>query len=542
MGSDILNIGKSALSAAQVAIAVTGNNIANASTAGYNRQYITQAAAGSQDMGFGYVGKGTDVTSVQRVFSALLAKQVNTSQASSSALTAYSTQIETINNMLADSSAGLSPAMQEFFDSVQDLATTPGDSATRQALISNSEALASRFQSMSSQLDEVEASVNSQVSSSVSLINSYAKQIAALNDSIEQATNSTGNAPNDLLDQRDLLVSELSKQIKTTVVQQGNSYNVFVGNGLPMVVDKQSYSLGTTANPTNNERLEVTYIGSSGNGTILGENSLSGGTLGGLVEFRNETLDPARNQLGLIAVSLTQTFNAQHAAGTDLDGNAGGNFFTPITPTITANANNTGNADFSASYSDVSAMTSSDYSISYDGTNYTIKRLSDNTSTSVTGFPTTVDGVTINLDSGAMASGDSFLLQPTAKAAGQVEVAISDVDAIAAGTSSESGDNTNALLLAALQTNKTVGGSKSYEEAFAQLVSQVGNKTNEIRVTSAAETALLEDAQAQMESNSGVNLDEEAANLLRYQQAYQSAAKVMQIASEMFDTLLSISQ
>ncbi|MCB5207489.1 flagellar hook-associated protein FlgK [Methylovorus mays] len=542
MGSDILNIGKSALSAAQVAIAVTGNNIANASTAGYNRQYITQAAAGSQDMGFGYVGKGTDVTSVQRVFSALLAKQVNTSQASSSALTAYSTQIETINNMLADSSAGLSPAMQEFFDSVQDLATTPGDSATRQALISNSEALASRFQSMSSQLDEVEASVNSQVSSSVSLINSYAKQIAALNDSIEQATNSTGNAPNDLLDQRDLLVSELSKQIKTTVVQQGNSYNVFVGNGLPMVVDKQSYSLGTTANPTNNERLEVTYIGSSGNGTILGENSLSGGTLGGLVEFRNETLDPARNQLGLIAVSLTQTFNAQHAAGTDLDGNAGGNFFTPITPTITANANNTGNADFSASYSDVSAMTSSDYSISYDGTNYTIKRLSDNTSTSVTGFPTTVDGVTINLDSGTMASGDSFLLQPTAKAAGQVEVAISDVDAIAAGTSSESGDNTNALLLAALQTNKTVGGSKSYEEAFAQLVSQVGNKTNEIRVTSAAETALLEDAQAQMESNSGVNLDEEAANLLRYQQAYQSAAKVMQIASEMFDTLLSISQ
>jgi flagellar hook-associated protein 1 len=542
MGSDILNIGKSGLSAAQVAIAVTGNNIANASTAGYNRQYITQSESSSQDTGFGYLGKGTDVTSVQRVFSALLAKQVNTSQASSSALTAYSTQIETINNMLADSSAGLSPAMQEFFDSVQDLATTPGDSATRQALISNSESLASRFQSMSSQLDEVEDSVNSQVTSSVSLINSYAKQIAALNDSIAKATNSTGNAPNDLLDQRDLLVSELSKQIKTTVVEQGDSYNVFVGNGLPMVVDKQSYSLGTAANPTNNERLEVTYVGSSGNGTILGQNSLTGGTLGGLVEFRNETLDPARNQLGLIAVTLTETFNTQHAAGTDLDGNAGGNFFTPITPTITANSKNTGNADFSASYSDVSAMTSSDYTISYDGTNYTIKRLSDNTSTSVTSFPTTVDGVTINLDTGTMASGDSFLLQPTAKAASQVEVAISDVDAIAAGTSSASGDNTNALLLAALQTSKTVGGSKSYEDAFSQLVSQVGNKTNEIRVNSAAETALLEDAQAQMESNSGVNLDEEAANLLRYQQAYQSAAKVMQIASEMFDTLLSISQ
>jgi flagellar hook-associated protein 1 len=646
MGSDILNIGKSALNAAQIGISVTGNNIANASSAGYNRQVISQSAAPSQNVGFGYLGKGAQVTSIERVYSALLAKQVNVSQARSTELTTYSSQISSINNMLADSSAGLSPALQDFFDSIQDLTNNPGSASSRQAMLSSSEALASRFQSLNSRLTEMQNSVNSQLNSSTSLVNSYAQQIASLNDSITKAIGSTGNPPNDLMDQRDLLVSKMSSQIKTTIVQSGDSYNVFVGNGLPLVVDKESYSLSVVNSPTDSTRLEVAYSGKGGTPIILGENSVTGGVLGGLIQFRNNSLDTTKNQLGQIAVSLTETFNAQQKLGLDLNGNAGVNYFNTITPTIRSNGNNTGNAVLAGSFTDASAVTTSDYSLTYNGgTNYSVKRLSDGTTTSFTSMPITIDGVSISVSSGTMNSGDSFLIQPTADAARQISVALTGTDQIAAAspliaaknssntgsgaisnltvnsaymaspfssaltltydsgtgnlngfpatepvtvktssgatttyaagaavpftagatytvagvsftmggtpsngdsftltpsTGSSAGNNTNALLLAKLQTAGTVSGNKSYEAAFAQIVSAVGNKTSELQVTGAAETTLLEQAKAEMESNSGVNLDEEAANLLRYQQSYQAAAKVMQIASQMFDTLINI--
>ncbi|MCB4812338.1 flagellar hook-associated protein FlgK [Methylovorus menthalis] len=646
MGSDILNIGKSALNAAQIGISVTGNNIANASSAGYNRQVIAQSASASQNVGFGYLGKGTQISSIERVYSDLLAKQVNISQARSTELSTYSSQISSINNMLADSSAGLSPALQDFFDSIQDLTNNPGSASSRQAMLSSSEALASRFQSLSSRLTEMENSVNSQLSSSTSLVNSYAQQIASLNDSITKAIGATGKSPNDLMDQRDLLVSKMSSQIKTTIVKSGDSYNVFVGNGLPLVVDKESYNLSVVNSPTDSTRLEVAYSGKAGTPIILGENSITGGTLGGLIQFRNHSLDTTKNQLGQIAVSLTETFNAQQKLGLDLNGNAGVNYFNTITPTIKSNGNNTGNAVLAGSFTNASAVTTSDYTLTYNGgTNYSVKRLSDGTTTNFTSMPITIDGVSISVSSGTMSTGDNFLIQPTADAAKQIDVALTSTDQIAAAspligaksssntgsgaisnltvnsaymgspfssalmltydsgtgnlngfpateavtvksssgatttyaagasvpytagatytvagasftmggtpnngdsftltpsTSSSAGNNTNALLLAKLQTASTVSGNKSYEAAFAQLVSQVGNKTSELQVTGAAEATLLAQAQAEMESNSGVNLDEEAANLLRYQQSYQAAAKVMQIASQMFDTLINI--
>lgn len=649
MGSNILGIGKSALAAAQVGISTTGHNIANASTPGYSRQVVLQAAAQAQNFGSGYIGQGTEISTVTRVYSELLAKQAVSSQAASSSSDAYSREIGTIDNMLSDASAGLSPALSDFFSSVQDLSASPSDTATRQTMLSNAQSLANRFQSTSNSLNEISDSINTQLTSSVSLVNTYAKQIASMNNLIEEAISADGNTPNDLMDQRDQLVLELSKEIKTTVVTQGNgSYNIFVGNGLPLVVGADSFALTTTASPTDASRLEVAYQ-SNNKTTILGTESLSGGAIGGLVKFRAESLDTVRNQLGQIAVTLAETFNTQHEQGLDQNGDPGGVLFSIPDPVATSNSNNTGTATVTSKIVDGRAITSSDYRLQYDGTNYKITRLSDKTVQSFTSLPQTLDGLSFSLASGTMNAGDDFVIRPTQNAANTFKLAINDSSKLAVGgsalsstatatntgtatistpvadstysasplasafgltyntgvpgtltlapaaqpvtvtsggtsttyaagtpvtytsgatitvgslsfaitgtpsngdqftitpnTTNAASDNRNGLLLASLQSQGTINNSKtSYSSAFGQLVNSVGNKTRELKVTGAADARALEQATAAVQSESGVNLDEEATNLMRYQQAYQAAGKMMQIASQLFDVLLHLNQ
>lgn len=651
MASNILSIGKSALNAAQIGLSTTGHNIANASTPGYTRQVVVQAAAQAQNFGYGYIGQGAEVTGVMRVYNDILARQMISLQSTSQAYSTYGNQLNAIDNMLSDETAGLNPAMNDFFASVQALATKPNDIPSRQTMLSNAQALVNRLNSMDSRLNEIEDGVNSQLSSSVSLVNSYAKQIASLNDIIEQSISTTGNMPNDLMDQRDQLVSELSKQIKTTVVSQNQgTYNVFVGNGLPLVVGKDAYNLTTTTSPTDPSRIEVAYQSASKT-TVLGASSLAGGAIGGLVQFRAESLDVVQNQIGQIAVALAGTFNAQHAQGLDRNGDPGGLLFNIPAPVATSNSANTGNGVLSAQIVDPSAITSSDYKVQYDGSNFIVTRLSDQTAQTFSSLPQTLDGLTISQLSGTNNAGDSFLVRPTANAASTMSLAITDVNKLAVGgpvlasalgsgntgtgaisalkvdstyagspltgtlnftynsglpntltlapstqavtvtyggvsttypagtpvtytsgatisvggtsfvlsgtpangdqfdispsTSTGASDNRNGLLLAGLQSGGNVAllGSNSkntYTTAFAQMVSSVGNKARELTVTGEAEVKALEQATAAMQAESGVNLDEEATNLIRYQQAYQAAGKMMQIASDLFDVLLQI--
>ncbi|MDP1657763.1 MAG: flagellar hook-associated protein FlgK [Methylotenera sp.] len=651
MASNILSIGKSALSAAQVGLSTTGHNIANASTLGYSRQVVVQSAAQSQNFGYGYVGQGTEISAVTRVYNEILAKQVVSSQSVSAGINAYSTQLNSIDNMLSDAAAGINPAMNDFFGSVQDLSANPSDIPTRQSMLSNAQSLVNRFQSASSRLNEIRDSINTQLTSTVSLVNTYAKQIASLNDVIDKAISATGNPPNDLMDQRDQLVLELSKQIKTTVVPQNQgSYNIFVGNGLPLVVGADTYALTTASNPTDPSRLEVAYQ-SKTKTTILGVDSLPGGTIGGILQFRAESLDAVQNQLGQIAAVLAETFNSQHAQGLDLNGKPGGALFTIPAPVVSSNSDNTGNAIVNSQIVDARSLTSSDYRLQFDGSNYKITRLSDKTVQSFTSLPQTLDGLSFSQASGTMNAGDDFVIRPTQNAATGIKLTITDASKLAVGgpalssttnianagtatissptasssyssspmvgalgltynsgmpgtltlapssqpvtvtsggtsttfpagaavtytsgatitvgglsfaisgtptngdqftitpnTTNGPGDNRNGLLLAGLQGQSTVqstgsNSKTSYSSAFSQLVNNVGNKTRELKVTGAAEAKVLEQATAAMQSESGVNLDEEATNLLRYQQAYQAAGKMMQIASQLFDVLLQL--
>ncbi len=653
MASNILSIGSSALNAAQIGLSTTGHNIANASTPGYNRQVVVQAAAQAQNFGYGFVGQGAEVTGVQRVYNEILAKQVISTQSASSAYDAYSAQLNSIDNMLSDTTAGLNPAMSDFFGSLQELASKPSDIPTRQTVLADAQALINRFNSIDGRLNEIREGVNTQLSNSVGVVNTYAKQIASLNDIIEKSISTTGNTPNDLMDQRDQLITELSKQIKTTVVSQGQgSYNVFVGNGLPLVVGKDTYNLTTVTSPTDPTRVEVAYQTTSKT-TILGASSLAGGTIGGLIQFRNESLDQVQNQIGQIAVALAGTFNQQHMQGLDKNGNPGGALFNIPAPVTTSSSENTGSGVLTPSIVDPSAVTSSDYRVQYVGGNYLVTRVSDQNVQTFSSLPQTVDGLSISQASGTMNNNDDFLISPTKNAASTMTLAFKDVNKLAVGgsvlssaagagntgsgsmsaltagstytsspltgtlsftynsglpntltlapstlpvtvtyggvsttypagspvtytsgatvavgsvsvvlsgtpangdtfsisptTSANTGpsDNRNGLLLANLQTGNNVAliGSNtknSYATAFSQMVSGVGSKARELNVTSQAEAKALDSVKASMEAESGVNLDEEATNLIRYQQAYQAAGKMMQIASDLFNVLLNL--
>ncbi len=633
MATSILSIGQSALAAAQAGLSTAGHNIANASTPGYSRQVVVQSTAQAQNFGYGFLGQGTQISTVQRVYSEFLGVQVQSAQASKSGLDTYNTQIKQINNMLADPMAGLSPSLQDFFSGIQTMASNPSNVPARQTVLSSADTLAGRFHSLAGQLNEMSQGVNSQIQSSVSAINSYAQQIAKLNDSIGNAQRSTGQPANDLLDQRDQLILDLNKEIKATVVKQSDgSYNVFIGNGQPLVVGTKTSTLVGVASATDLSKTVVAYQSSNGNTISLSESSLVGGQLGGLVEFRSKTLEPAQNALGRVAIGLASTINAQHSLGQDLNGNMGGALFTLPSPAVSANTGNAGLATVTASISDAGALTTSDYRLQYDGSNYTLTRLSDNTATTFApgALPQTVDGVTLNVST-TPAAGDSFLIRPTANGASGIGVAISDPALLAAaapiraaatsgntgsgtisagsvnsppppnanlqqavtitftspttynvtgtGTGNPTGltytpgatisyngwsatlsgtpaagdsftvapntggvgDSRNALLLGDLQTANTLGnGTTTYQGAYSQLVGEIGNKARELEVTSSAAGNLLSQATLSVQNQSGVNLDEEAANLLRYQQAYQAAGKVMQIASQLFDVLLSI--
>lgn len=633
--ADIASIGISGLNAAQLGLITTEQNISNASTPGYSRQQIVQSANAGQATGSGFLGTGVSVSTVQRVYSDFIQSQLLQQQAQSNQLSNYYTQIQQINNVIADPTAGLSPALQNFFSAVNGVANSPSSQAARQTMISNGQALTNTFQSINQLLTNMNTSVNQQMQSSISNINSYAQQIANLNQSIAVASaNGNGQPPNDLMDQRDQLVSQLSQEVQVTVAKQTDgSYNVYIGNGQSLVVGDQAFSLTTLPSQSTPGQLDVAY--QTGNTTVrLPTNAIQGGNLGGLIAFRDQTLIPTQNTLGQIAIGLGTTVNAQQSLGQDLNGALGTAFFNVPSPVVTANSQNTGSAAVSTSITSVSALTGSNYTLSYNGTQYSLTRLSDNKVTTSSTLPMSVDGLNISLTSGTMNAGDSFLIQPTVNGAQGLSVAITDPNKIAAAvpvtaaasssntgtatvnnpsvntppppnpnlqdtvtitfnnppstfnvvdtttgstlasnvtytsggnisyngwTTSISGtpltndvftisananatlDGNNALAIANLQTSNTMtGGTSTFAGVYANLVGQIGAQTNQLQVTSQAQSNLVNQTVQAQQSVSGVNLNEEAANLIMYQQAYQAAGKAIQTANTMFSTVLSL--
>jgi len=648
MATSIFGIGVSGLNAAQAGLLVTGHNITNAATDGFHRQEAVQGTQTPQETGAGFFGKGVTVDTVRRAYSQFLDNALLQAQTQGAYLETYGAQIRMIDNLLADPTSGLSPALQSFFSGVQDVASNPASIPSRQQMLSLGESLVSRFQTFSARLTEMRYGVNRQISDTVSEINTLAGNIARVNQQIIQLQTGDNRQANDLLDERNALLTDLNKLVRASVVEQSDgSINVFIGNGQSLVLGTQTYALAAGPSAADPQDYGVFYI-QGGARIELRPSSLRGGTLGGLFAFRSETLDVAQNQLGRVATVLAQTFNDQHRLGQDLNGALGQDFFTVPAAAVVGNQNNVGTAAIAAANTDVGALTGSDYRLQLIGGSWTLTRISDGTQTTFAGFPQTIDGVTLSLTSGAASNGDSFLIQPTRNGARDIGVVISDTTKIAAAApvraatdlanvgkatisagvvtdttnaafatpsaltppiliqftspttysvfdntnpaapalleagiaydpaanndvfptpgaldygyrisltgaavagdrftvgynTSGVADNRNALLLAGLQTVNTVGnGTANYQSAYSQLVAQVGNRAREIEVQGKAQDTIVTQTQAAQQSLSGVNLDEEAANLIRYQQAYQASGKVLQVAATLFDTILEL--
>ena len=639
MSNSMFYTGLSGLNAAQAALVTTGHNTANVNTPGYNRQTAQIASAGGANTpGVGFFGNGAKVVDVSRSYDQFLTSQLNQAQSANQSLTTYSTQISQIDNLLANQTAGLAPQLQTLFSHVQAVANNPADPSARQQLISSSQALANQFRSMDQYLTGLNANVNDQVSGSVGQINTYAQQIASLNKQVALiGATSGGQAPNDLLDQRDQLVSDLGQLTGIKVlVQEGGQFNVYMGNGQALVQGDKATRLAAVSSSGDPGRIAVATVNAAGKTVEMQESMISGGSLGGLLQFRSETLAPAQNALGRMALSLADTFNAQQKLGMNLNGTMGTDFFSLARPGVIPNSRNALNAQndpvtaVTAAFSDTSQLTTSDYRVDVTGaSSFTVTRLSDNTVVKPDSTTGAYDGVTLTLGGTAVA-GDSFLLQPTRAGARDLTVRISDPAKVAAAspiitgntagnlgsgaitagtveapygspaeldsagvtltydsatnafsglsggpviyksgepiryngiTVSISGapadgdtftiakntggvsDGSNALLLGALQNKKTLDdGTASVSDAYRQLVSTVGNKTRQVQIANTAQASVTTQIRSAQQSVSGVNQDEETANLLMFQQMYQANAKVIQTASTLFDTVLGISR
>ena len=322
--------------------------------------------------------------------------------------------------------------------------------------------------------------------------------------------------------------------------------NVYIGTGQSLVLGVTASKITITKNEFDPLESEFSLV--TGSTAVPITSQLSGGKIGGLLDVRREVLDPAQNALGRIAVGLANTFNTQHQLGDDLNGNPGGLFFNAVDvsspKSLPSVNNNPASGNINITIDDVSQLEVSDYRLNYDGTNVTLLRLADLTvvdSFTTADFPRSIASEGITLDvSGAINNGDSFLVRPTHYGAAQIDLAISNPASIAAaGSGNASGDNSNALALAGLQTQNTLaGGTTSFVGAYGDLIADVGVKTHQAAVGGDAQRGLLYQAIDARESVSGVNLDEEAANLIKYQQAYQASARIISVVDTLFQTLM----
>jgi flagellar hook-associated protein 1 FlgK len=626
--SDVFGISVSALQAFQNAINVTSNNVANASTPGYDRETVNLTEAVPQSNGTATIGAGVVVSGINRAFSQAEANQLNTSQSSLGQLNALQNYTNQIDNLFGTTVGGLSTALQSFYSAFSDVANNPTSTASRQALIGQAQSVAGSFQNASGELNSLNTDVNARITGDVTQINSIAKGISALNGQIVTATaQDGGQAPNELLDQRDQLVSNLSQLVGiTTTTDPNGALNVFVGNGQPLVLQGQTTALTTVANQFNASRLEISDSATS----AVISNNITSGDLGGLLAARAQVINPALNQLGQIATALSQTVNSQQAQGLDLSGNLGANIFSVSAPLATGSSHNTDavSASVTVNANGLGALTANDYVLSFVGGTPKLTNTSDGTSVTPAGAgtvasPYTAAGISIVL-SGAPANSDQFLIQPTATAAAGLNVVLSNPSQIAAagaiktaaagantgaasisaGTVLDStnpllltpatitfanppssfsvnggppqaftsggnidangwqvqisgapaagdtfaissnaggtGDNRNALA-AANQQNVGVlqNGTTSITGGISALITGLGSQAQQINTAQTAQAAVTAQALTSVQSTSGVNLDEEAASLLQWQQAYQAAAQALTIGNSLFTTLIS---
>ncbi|MQT86381.1 MULTISPECIES: flagellar hook-associated protein FlgK [Pseudomonas] len=436
--ASLINIGMSGLNASQGALATVGNNIANANTSGYSRQQIVQGSAASQQVGGVFIGTGTTLADVRRVYNSYLDAQLQTTTSLNGDAQAYLDQIGTVDKLLSDKNTGVSAALSSFFSSLQTAAAAPGDVSARQLLLTSAQTLSNRFNSISTQLNQQNEGINSQLDTLTSMVNQHTATIASLNKQIAQAT-TAGNTPNNLLDARNEAVRSLNELVGVTVQEHDNVYDITLGTGQSLVQGSTSNTISAVPGKVDKSQysIQVNFQQSSSDVTSV----ISGGKIGGLLRYRDDVLAPAMNDLGRTAIVVADAINQQLGQGLDANGEFGSSLFnsinsaTAISQRSQAATGNIGAGNFNVSIADSGALTAYDYQVTFtSATEYSVKR-SDGTDMGA--FATTdtpakvIDGFTLDLKGGPMTAGDAFKVSPTRSGAGNIGVQMSDANKLA---------------------------------------------------------------------------------------------------------------
>ncbi len=618
----VLSTGTSALLAFQRALATTSHNVANINTPGYSRQKVDFTTANPQNLGYGDVGNGTRISDIRRVADQLAISRLLDGSGELARLKQLSTLADRVDSLFSDTATNVSGVWSNFFDTVSGLSSNASGTADRQNMLDSAGNLVQRFKQLNENLNSLNEEVNNGLIAGASEVNRLAAEIAQINGVIGSNAN---NAAPDLLDRRDQLIANLIGYTGgTAVMQDGGFMNVYTAGGQALVVGTSATKVTTVTDPYQPERLQLAFE-TQGQKITLDPKNL-GGQIGGLLEFRQTVLTPTQAELGRLAVGLASSFNETHHNGVDLYGQMGADFFSFGSPRITGNTGNTGSANFSTAYGDLSKLDGQNVMLQFNGTTWQATRADTGAAIPMTGTGTAADPLVINgvelVMSGTPANNDRFLLQPTAGVAGSLSVAITDTSRIAAaapvkagaglsntgtgkvsgvavtdyananlrnpaaivftsateytidgtgpftytagGTISANGwsfvldgapktgdsfnitptpagssDNSNALLLAKVEDAKAFNdGTVTLNGALGGLTTLVGSAARAADYSLQAQQVITDQAQAARDSISGVNLDEEAADMLRLQQAYQAASQLISTADTMFQTIL----
>jgi flagellar hook-associated protein 1 FlgK len=620
--SNLLRIGSSALNAASIQLQTTGQNIANASTPGYVRREAILQEAGNNGLS-GFIGQGVNVAQIQRVYDEFLVRESNANRSGAAQDTARSDGLNRLDNLFSNPETGMGAAYDTLVASFADVTAHPADSSARSAVLAQVSAFASRAAQIDGQMQQLASSAHGQMSTEINKANDTLKSLAALNQRLGNAHASL-STPNNLYDERDKLLGDLNSVMRANATIGANgAVTVASSRGEPLVVGNNFAQLKLVNNELDASKLDVQVMRSNGTSVQLAPSEL-GGKLAGLAQFADSDIGEARARLGQMTASVAISFNDRQALGIDATGTAGQALFGIGSPSVSPVAANTGTAQITAAITTGSALKASDYSISFDGTQFSLTRLSDSNVQTFASLPQVVDGLTLSLGSGTPAAGDKFLVRaassyvsgvrsmltnpsrlatalpvttvPGSANTGDLSASSLDISAIGANTSqpvsitftgagtfnvtgtgtgnptgltyspgmtlsyngwslklsgapkagdtmqvvataNPAGDNRNARAMQALGDASNVDGAKVIDR-YADLVGEVGTRAQSAKATGDMSQRLYDDAESARTSVSGVNLDEEAARMLEYQQAYQAAAKVISTANQMFQSLL----
>jgi flagellar hook-associated protein 1 FlgK len=661
MSVGLYQVGTSGLLSAQQQLATTGHNIANVNTEGYTRQRAEQNASLGFADGSNYVGTGTYIQDITRIYDQFSYKEQLINQSNLGNSDSLESRLTQLDQVMSTSGGALVTSIDELYKTFNSVADNPNDSGLRNIALTQAKTLSSDFNELSDNFDKMKASVNGEIEQVVNKISEISVELAKINETIlhSQGIDQSGQ-PNDLLDKRDQLVNELSKYTSVnTITDQNGVMSVMVGQGTTLVAGITPLTIQVKAGDPDPLKTQLSLVGP--NSSVAIDSSTLGGALGASFEFRDEHLVETGNEIDRLAMAISFTLNDSQASGLDLNAKQGANIFTDINTTalqqgrVSAPSSNGGDLQAKVNISDVSILPTDEFEVRYNGAIYTITNMNTGQSEDLGAVGTGTHATSFGFDfietSGTPANDDSFIIKPSHNSSALMNITLTDTNAIAASTAvdvaasthnvsdgqvsisnvsdpeaarayinspnsgltvdvyesaagtftyrvfdsanpppaatiatgsylaGESalvelppgtaafqieikgnlvgsgtdareeftigdafgvGNGNNAVALAKTQEQGITNGNKeTFNQSLAISTSKVGAKASNATLVADTAQALFTQAFNRNQSTSGVNLDEEAANLLKFQQAYQAASQIISTANTIFDTILS---